>query len=71
MNGTMNQTMNGMMRESMSPVMNAKMVRTDSCEVEQGALVSENCKVSSFSLIAFAGTLLLCVGIVVYALLTA
>ena len=63
--------MNGMMRETMSPVMNSTVAHTASCDAAEPALVSENCKVSSFSLAAFAGTLLLCVGIVVYALLTA
>ena len=34
------------------------------------ALVAENCNCSGFSMAAVAGALLLCLGIVVYALLT-
>lgn len=67
----MNRTMRGMMRETMSPRMNSAVAHTVSCEAAESALVSENCKVSNFSLAAFASAVLLCVGIVVYALLTA
>ena len=70
MNGTMNRTM----KEMMNPMMNSTMASTASvatCEMAEPALVSENCKVSNFSLVAFAGSVLLCVGIIVHALLTA
>ncbi len=39
-------------------------------EKEEDALVSENCNASGFSLAAMAGGILMCIGIVIYALLT-
>ena len=39
-------------------------------EKKEEALVAENCNASGFSLAAMAGGILMCVGIVVYALLT-
>ena len=74
MNGTMNKMMRGTMKEMMNPMMSPAVANTASlasCEAEESALVSENCKVSNFSLAAFASGMLLCVGIIVYALLTA
>jgi|GEM_PF-3907828 len=70
MNGTMNRTMKEMMNPMMNPTM-ANTASVASCEAAEPALVSENCKVSNFSLVTFASSLLLCVGIIVYALLTA
>ena len=63
--------MNRMMGDAMNTMMNSTMMNTASFEAGEGALVSENCKVSNFSLVAFAGGILLCAGIIVYALLTA
>lgn len=39
-------------------------------EKKEEALVAENCNASGFSLAAMAGGILMCVGILVYALLT-
>ena len=36
----------------------------------QNEIVSDNCKLSGFSMAAVAGGILLCIGIVVYAILT-
>ena len=38
-------------------------------EIEKN-LVSEDCKVSGFSMAAVAGGILLCIGIIIYAVLT-
>lgn len=45
--------------------------RIESCENEMGiALVAENANCSGFSMAAVAGSLLFCLGTIVYALLT-
>ena len=77
MNGTMNRMMNGTMKEMMNvrtPIMTSTAATNSTsapCEAAQPALISETCHASSFSLAAFAGSVLLCLGILVYAILTA
>ena len=66
----MNRTMKEMMTPVMQSTVNTISTKTVSCEAIEPALVSENCKSSAFSLAAFAGSVLLCVGIIVYALLS-
>ena len=39
-------------------------------EKEEDALIAENCNASGFSLAAVAGSILMCIGFVIYALLT-
>lgn len=39
-------------------------------EKEADALIAENCNASGFSLAAVAGSILMCIGFVIYALLT-
>ena len=69
--------MNGMMKEMMTPMMHSTMNTAPqqksnlSCETADAEIVSEKCRGSAFSLATFAGSILLCVGIIVYALLTA
>ncbi len=70
MNGTMNRTMKEMMTPMMVSNVNTIAANSASCEAVEPALVAENCKTSGFSLAAFAGSVLLCLGIIVYALLT-
>ena len=73
MNGTMNRNINRNMQEMMS-MMNASTntvtAQSSACEAGEPALVAENCHVSNFSLAAFAASVLLTLGIIVYALLT-
>ena len=74
MNGTMNRRMNRTMKEMMTPMMNSTVntvvAEAASCEAGE-AVVAENVKCSSFSLMAFAGGFLMTVGIILYAILTA
>ena len=69
MNGTMNRTMKETMKETMNCSLKASM-RPVSYEGDE-AVVSENCNFSAYSMAAVAGGILLCIGIVLYALLTA
>ena len=70
MNGTMNRNMKDMMSTMMTSTATAMKVQTTTCESGEPALVAENCNVSNFSLAAFAGSILLTLGIIAYALLT-
>ncbi|MBO5939407.1 MAG: hypothetical protein J6Q82_07960 [Clostridia bacterium] len=70
MNGTMNQTMKGMVTPMMQSKVNTISTNAAACEAIEPALVAENCKASAFSLATFAGSVLLCLGIIAYALLT-
>lgn len=70
MNGTMNRTMKEMMTPVMQSAVNTVSTKSVACEAIEAGIVSENCKGSGFSLAAFAGSVLLCLGIIVYALLT-
>ena len=70
MNGTMNRSMQEMMTPIMHSTHGTVSAKKSSCEMGEPALVAENCKASGFSLAAYAGSVLLCVGIIVYALLT-
>ena len=70
MNGTMNRSMQEMMNPIMHSAQGTISAKKSSFEMGESPLVAENCKTSGFSLAAFAGSVLLCVGIIVYALLT-
>ena len=70
MNGTMNRTMKEMMTPVMQSAVSTVSTKSVACEAIEAGIVAENCKGSGFSLAAFAGSVLLCLGIIVYALLT-
>ena len=70
MNGTMNRTMKEMMTPVMQSAVSTASAKPIACEAIEAGIVSEDCKASGFSLAAFAGSVLLCLGIIVYALLT-
>lgn len=40
------------------------------CDVKEEGLIAEDCRASGYSLAAMAGGLLLCLGIILYAILT-
>ena len=71
MNGTMNQTMKEMMTPMMQSAMNKIQVKAIPCEAVEAGVISEECRGAGFSLAAFAGSVLLCLGIIVYALIGA
>ena len=74
MNGTMKQTMQQTMNEMVGGMMNGMMNHTEresSYEGMDSALVSEQSNASVFSMAAIAGALLMCAGIVLYAIFTA
>ena len=74
MNGTMKQSMQQTMNDMMGGMMNGMMNRAEreACwEEREPALVAKDSRFSTFSMAAVAGSLLLCVGIIVYALFTA
>ena len=65
MNGTMKHTgYKGYYKSYEAPAI------YENYEEQEEALVAENCNASGFSLAAMAGGILMCIGIVVYALLT-
>ena len=70
MNGAMNRTMKEMMTPVMQSAANGVSMKSITCEAIEAGLLSENCKGSGFSLAALAGSVLLCLGIIVYAILT-
>ncbi len=69
----MNKNINRNMQEMMSMInasTNTVTAKNSVCEAGEPALVAENCNVSGFSLAAVAGSVLLTLGIIAYALLT-